>query len=288
MRSLAIVLGNKVFKIPVSSIGDWCVFVAVFACGNRYLPKLIDTIRHPYQVLTENNTKGEALTLLANLDDLKRSLQRAQEYSTNLGDITKLKIVKVPKSDVYRERPAAAAASGFRLNELLFQSIFDRIRGLGYGTHQGTLDLQRLLINLGLRKSLLSSIPSSSPAVGWISSGFGPRISPFTGRRTMHLGIDIVASAGAPVYAPADGVVIFNGVKGGFGNFIMIAHGYGLVTRYGHNSRSLVQVGQLIKRGDQIAAVGVSGRATGPHLHYEIVIDGRPVNPKGFIVDMPE
>jgi len=287
MRSLAIVLGNKVFKIPVSSIGDWCVFIAIFACGSKYLPTLIDTIRHPYQVLTGNSTtKNEALTLLTDLDDLKRSLQRAQEYSTNLGDITKLKIVKISKPT--EQQTAVSKHNYLHLNELLFQTIFDRIRGLGYATHQGTLDLQRLLINLGLRKSLLSSIPSSSPAVGWVSSGFGPRISPFTGRRAMHLGIDIVASAGAPVYAPADGVVIFNGVKGGFGNFIMIAHGYGLVTRYGHNSRSLVQVGQLVKRGDQIAAVGVSGRATGPHLHYEIVIDGRPVNPKGFIVDMPE
>jgi murein DD-endopeptidase MepM/ murein hydrolase activator NlpD len=287
MRSLAVVLGNKVFKIPVSSIGDWCVFVAVFACGNRYLPKLIETIRHPYQVLTGSSAKNEALTLLANLDDLKRSLQRAQEYSTNLGDITKLKVIKASKPAAYGEQPTSKHKY-FHLNELLFQNIFGRIRGLGYATHQGTLDLQSLLLNLSQRKSLLSSIPSSSPSVGRISSGFGPRISPFTGGRVMHLGVDIVAPIGTPVHAPADGVVIFNGIKGGFGNFIMIAHGYGLVTRYGHNSRSLVQVGQLIKRGDQIAAVGLTGRSTGPHLHYEIVIDGRPVNPKGFIVDMPE
>jgi len=104
----------------------------------------------------------------------------------------------------------------------------------------------------------------------------------------MHFGIDVASPVGTPICAPADGVVIFTGAKEGFGNFIMIAHGYGIVSRYGHNAQNLVQPGQSIKRGEQIATVGMSGRTTGPHLHYEVIVDGRPANPKKFILDMAE
>ena len=88
--------------------------------------------------------------------------------------------------------------------------------------------------------------------------------------------------------APADGVVIFTGAKAGFGNFIMIAHGYGVVTRYGHNHQNLVQPGQKVGRGEQIGTVGETGRATGPHLHYEVVINGKLENPQKFILDMAD
>ena len=102
----------------------------------------------------------------------------------------------------------------------------------------------------------------------------------------MHRGIDIASSIGTPVLSPADGVVIFNGKKEGFGNFIMIAHGYGIVSRYGHNAENLVKVGQRVQRGEQIATVGMSGRTTGPHLHYEVVVDGHNTNPQKFILKM--
>src|SRR6185312_3091128 len=148
------------------------------------------------------------------------------------------------------------------------------------------LELQRLLSTLSQQKSLLSSIPSVAPVDGWITSGYGIRVSPFTGERTMHSGLDIAAPVGTPILAPADGVVIFTGAKAGYGNFIMIAHGYGVVTRYGHNHQNMVQPGQKIARGEQIATVGDSGRTTGPHVHYEIVVNGKTNDPKKFILDM--
>ena len=135
------------------------------------------------------------------------------------------------------------------------------------------------------QKSLLSSTPSIWPTRGWVTSGFGFRKSPFTGLREKHEGWDIAARIGAPVRTTADGVVVVEGREYGYGNLVEIDHGYGLVTRYGHNSKHFVKVGDRVKRGQVIALVGNTGRSTGPHLHYEVLLNGVPANPKNYILE---
>ena len=135
------------------------------------------------------------------------------------------------------------------------------------------------------KKKQLACTPSIWPARGWLTSGFGYRIDPFTGLRQMHEGLDIANRRGTPINAPADGVVyrVFNNF--GFGLMVEINHGYGIVTRYGHLSKSYVKVGQRVKRGERIAAIGNSGRATGPHLHYEVRLNNVPINPQNYILN---
>ena len=128
------------------------------------------------------------------------------------------------------------------------------------------------------QKSLLSSTPSIWPTRGWVTSGFGFRKSPFTGLREKHEGWDIAARSGSPVRATADGEVVVEGREYGYGNMIEISHGYGVVTRYGHNSKHRVKVGDRVKRGQVISLVGNTGRSTGPHLHYEVLINGKRVS----------
>ena len=135
------------------------------------------------------------------------------------------------------------------------------------------------------QKSLLSSTPSIWPTRGWVTSGFGFRKSPFTGLREKHEGWDIAARNGAPVLTTADGVVVVEGREYGYGNLVEIDHGYGLVTRYGHNSKHFVKVGDRVKRGQVVVLVGNTGRSTGPHLHYEVLLNGVPVNPKNYILE---
>lgn len=137
------------------------------------------------------------------------------------------------------------------------------------------------------QSALLASTPSIIPVKGWITSGFGPRIDPFTRKIVRHDGIDISTRSGTPIVAPADGVVTFAGNKPGYGLMLSIDHGYGIVTKYGHNSKFFVAHGTRVKRGMPISAVGSTGRSTGPHLHYEVVINGINVNPKKFIMDNP-
>lgn len=126
--------------------------------------------------------------------------------------------------------------------------------------------------------------PQGHPlASGYLSSGFGARIDPFTGQRRHHRGVDIAASAGTEIRAAAGGIVSWAGAREGYGRVVEITHGNGYMTRYAHNARNLVGVGERVQQGDAIALLGASGRATGPHLHFEVWQDGRPVDPQRFI-----
>jgi murein DD-endopeptidase MepM/ murein hydrolase activator NlpD len=144
---------------------------------------------------------------------------------------------------------------------------------------------QELYSFLEGKKKELACTPAIWPARGWLTSRFGYRIDPFTGLRQLHEGIDIANRIGTPIVAPADGVVVrvFNNF--GFGLMMEINHGYGIVTRYGHLSKSYVKVSQRVKRGERIAAIGNTGRATGPHLHYEVRLNGVPLNPQRYILN---
>jgi murein DD-endopeptidase MepM/ murein hydrolase activator NlpD len=145
--------------------------------------------------------------------------------------------------------------------------------------------LQELQAYFQDQKSLLASTPSIWPARGWVTSDFGQRLDPYTADRVMHQGLDIAAPHGKEVFSPSDGTVVFAGLEGGYGNVIVIDHGYGIKTRYGHLAKILVKSGEKVKRGAKIAAVGNTGRSTGPHLHYEVRVNGIPQNPRKFILE---
>lgn len=147
---------------------------------------------------------------------------------------------------------------------------------------QSFAELQELFSD---RVDRLLRTPSIVPSRGYISSEFGYRSNPFTGRRTFHAGLDIANHIGTQIYAPAEGLVTFAGTLGGFGMVVRIDHGYNVVTKYGHNSKVLVKKGDRVKRGDVIAEMGNSGRSTGPHLHYQIEVAGKPVNPRFFMLE---
>ncbi len=135
------------------------------------------------------------------------------------------------------------------------------------------------------RVDRLLATPSILPTRGYISSGFGHRFNPFSQARSFHAGLDIANNIGTPIYAPADGLVTFVGQLGGFGNVVRIDHGYNIVTKYGHNAKIVVKKGERVRRGDRIAEMGNSGRSTGPHLHYQVEVKGKPVNPKFFFFE---
>jgi murein DD-endopeptidase MepM/ murein hydrolase activator NlpD len=141
--------------------------------------------------------------------------------------------------------------------------------------------MENLVLNENLQKEVE---PSGRPITkGWLSSYFGMRTHPISGRREMHKGIDFAGSMGGQVIAVAKGVVTYSGKRYSYGNLIEIAHGNGYSTRYAHNSRLMVSVGDTVEKGFQIAEIGSSGRSTGPHVHFEVLKYGREVNPIPFI-----
>ena len=135
------------------------------------------------------------------------------------------------------------------------------------------------------KKSQFSAIPKAWPLQGIFTSPFGYRINPISGRRKFHAGIDIAAPQYTKIRSPGEGKVLFVGHKSGYGKTVEIDHGHGVITRYAHNSRLLVKSGQQVKKGQAIAKVGSTGDSTGPHLHYEIRVDGIAVDPIKYITE---
>ncbi|HXH28490.1 MAG TPA: M23 family metallopeptidase, partial [Candidatus Polarisedimenticolia bacterium] len=191
------------------------------------------------------------------------------------------------------DAPAPAPAASHRVpHPKASASVKDRVsllrqaaEYLGEVADGQESSLAELVTALEGKHKHLASSPSIWPAKGWLTSRFGYRISPFTNRRQFHAGLDIAAAAGTEVVAPAEGVVVFAGKRGPMGNSIIIDHGYGVRTQYGHAEKLLVAKGQHVERGDRIALIGNTGRSTGPHLHYVVQVNGKTRDPLDYIFD---
>ena len=165
------------------------------------------------------------------------------------------------------------------------QALAQRLDKISAEATRQEQSLQELQAYFQEQRSLLASVPSVWPTRGWVTSDFGSRLDPYTSERVMHAGLDIAGPHGKEIVSPADGTVVFAGLEGGYGNVLVIDHGYGIKTRYGHLASIRVRPGDKLKRGDPIAAMGNTGRSTGPHLHYEVRVNGIAQNPRKFILD---
>lgn len=169
-------------------------------------------------------------------------------------------------------------AKSFARFDYQFNNIKKYIKTLEVDVHK----LDEYLLD---KESFLRSTPTLLPTRGWVTSYYGPRQSHYSNRIKMHEGIDIGAQNGTPIMAPADGVVTYSGHKPGFGLFIQLDHGYGIETAFAHAQLLVAKKGQVIKRGQMIARVGSTGYSTAPHVHYEVRVNGTPVDPLYYILD---
>jgi murein DD-endopeptidase MepM/ murein hydrolase activator NlpD len=171
----------------------------------------------------------------------------------------------------------------------LMRNMHEQIEEISRASAGQQEELESLLKSLEDQQNLLASTPAIRPLSGnakfWITSRFGYRKSPFTGRRELHKGLDIASRKGTHIVATADGVVTFAGKKGLLGMTLVIDHGHGMKTRYGHNHKLLKKRGDKVKRWEPIALMGSTGRSTGPHTHYEVHLNGIPVNPEKYILN---
>jgi murein DD-endopeptidase MepM/ murein hydrolase activator NlpD len=215
----------------------------------------------------KDESKSEKFIELKNLYE--------QKIATNFGLQTGYAFTK-EWSDLTKQ--SFDLAENFADFDYKFNIIKGHVKDLELSVH----DLDQFLLD---RESFFRSTPTLLPAKGWVTSYYGPRISPYSNRLKMHEGLDIGASIGTPILAPADGTITFSGKKAGFGYFVQIDHGYGIETVYAHNSSNHVRKGDIVSRGQLIAKVGNTGNSTGPHLHYEIRVNGTPVDPFYYILD---
>lgn len=243
-----------------------CIFTLWSFFHTPSNPAEIARLRQENERLRRTNQTFET-----SLQDLQSQLSRYEDRTRDLAIVAGL-------ADLGNAE--AGIGGGAPIDEAMpdLASMADRA-----GVLDGTLDAVEA--KLDERVHWLSATPAISPVKGILTSGFGYRADPVTHGRGVHQGIDIAAPTGQPVQATANAIVLRAATVGGLGKAIYLAHGYGLTTRYGHLSQIDVKPGQRVKRGDVIGRVGNTGRSTGPHLHYEVRVDGQPVDPLAYILD---
>ena len=287
---------TTVKQIKIPKIFLHFVLVFIFAVTAFLAWSSIDYIKIKSQVpeqarLVEENRQKEAqlVALTSKIDKINSKMVELIEFDNKLKVMADLEpgednaqFLGVGGPDITLMDPDYSVENAHKtLVRLMHQSLDNLDTAITVETEEKN-ELYKFLED---QKSILACRPSIWPAKGWPNDGFGYRKSPFTGKKEFHQGLDISARKGSPVIAPADGYVSFVGKSNSFGNYITISHGYGYKTRYGHLSKTLVNKGQAVKRGDKIGLIGSTGRSTGPHLHYEVHRNNVPVDPKIYILD---
>jgi murein DD-endopeptidase MepM/ murein hydrolase activator NlpD len=237
------------------------------------------------------------LLKVSSYNQLRREKEELTHRYTQLEQVAREKDIQVASlgslasevSALYglKSDPMLAGAADQNFQRAEVNSSLDQLYALRTSALTGAATVG---ISMGLSRAAttadwarLNAAPNLWPVEGHITGSFGERIDPFNGEGAFHSGVDISTGFGTPVIAPADGTVVYADFLGGYGRAIMIDHGHGVTTRFGHLANFAVIAGQHIQRGDTIGYVGLSGRSTGPHLHYEVRINDTPVNPYKYL-----
>jgi murein DD-endopeptidase MepM/ murein hydrolase activator NlpD len=240
---------------------------------NALLAAEVDQMRGQMSEISQSldslSAQNEAFRVLSGLDTLGGSLQRVSAGSAGT--------TPLEASALYREEPS--------LGRKVFETARD-IATLSRRAKQLNASMSETITRFEANSDRLEATPSIAPTTGYLSSLFATRRHPVLKVTRPHKGVDIAAPVGTPILAPAKGTVRFAGRKaGGYGNVVEIDHGYGYRTRFAHASRIHVKTGQQVERGDKIAEVGATGLVSGPHLHYEVEVEGKQVDPLDYIVE---
>lgn len=251
--------------------------------GARLLSQWADEIHAQHRQLlalrAQAQTEGQALS--RRLAELQARVMRLDAAGSRLTQIAELDASEFDFGAPVPVGGPESEGGGMALSVEASQALLQDFERQLASRERQLRVLEDLLLASRLQREVH---PSGWPiAGGWISSAFGMRNDPFTGRRAFHSGMDFAGHHGADVMAVAAGVVEDVGHKPGYGLLVEVNHGNGYVTRYGHNSRALVRVGDSVKKGQRVALMGQSGRATGPHVHFEVLLNGKVVNPEQYI-----
>jgi murein DD-endopeptidase MepM/ murein hydrolase activator NlpD len=288
--------------IPYTFISLLCISIVIIIMMTFYCTSLYNSVLALEKINYSNrNLKSEveALTLkiksiqltMTQVESLSSKIQKAstrtddrihQQSSQNseIAVVDNLGIGPLSKEDY----ELSQQLTSIKKDNLQLKDLFEEAQQWEKDSEKKLVDFKKLISDLRKYNVKLHLIPDIAPAKGRLSSSYGWRISPFSGKDRMHLGLDIAAPIGSPIYATADGTVVRTAMTDDYGRMLEIQHNNKLLTRYAHTSMIYVKEGQKVKKGDVIAAVGSTGRSTGPHVHYEIEVDGRRVDPVTYIV----
>ncbi len=291
-RSSGVVRRITVSLRTVTSVVGAAIMMPVLVGMGAKLSNIVEVhrLQNANSALTAENgnyreTTGELTTQIQSLEGVIDELgSRAALDPAQARAIAKLPALVKARAVGGTSQTNAAISNVMSTSLISPEDTFGVLRTL-----LQTLESRLSTVRKGVERQekLAAATPSIWPAKGWLTSSFGGRSDPFTGGSAFHQGLDISASKGQAVYATADGRVESTGFQGEYGNLIVVAHDFGITTRYGHLSGFNVKAGQTVHRGDVIGYVGSTGRSTGPHLHYEILANGKLLNPLQLLTQAP-
>jgi murein DD-endopeptidase MepM/ murein hydrolase activator NlpD len=278
---------KKTFKIGLYLLAFGLLCTIFFLCDYIQVRKKTFELNQLRQQTQEQKSKIHFFA--SKIEDLEKQLSKLKDFDKRIRIIANLEkgqettsfmgMGGSSPSDVREKLRAGKDEMGLAQQ---MRTDIERLESEATSQEESLSELEKLLQS---KKEMLVHTPSIWPVHGWVTSGFGFRTNPFTGLTQMHEGLDIANRIGTPVMAPADGIVSDTGKDSSHGNVVVISHGFGIITRFNHLNKIFVRAGQRVKRGDKIAEVGTTGKSTGPHLHYEVKVNGIPVNPARYIVN---
>ncbi len=232
-------------------------------------------------LLTEQ--RRQTVSLSEKISSLGRDLERVRNFDSKLRLMMNMEKDPAEVGDDYED--FSRTYLPLHRQELAARKMQDFLDRLSEATRLEEVRQQDLLHALRDNRSILGGMPTIWPVTGFVTSSFGSRMSPFGRGHQFHKGLDISNRVGTPIVAPAEGHVIHSGPDGAYGNSVEIDHGGGIVTKFAHMQRAVVHSGDWVKRGQTLGYIGMTGRTTGPHLHYEVRLNGTPVNPLRYILE---
>ena len=278
---------KKTVKIGAYLLGFAFLLNTFFFCDYIQIKKKVFELGQLRQ--ETQSQKSQIHFFSARIEDLERQLSKLKDFDQKIRiianlekiqDSTSLRGMGGPSPSDIRERLKEGKDEKGLIQQM--KTDIERLQSEALSREESLSEIEKLLQS---KKVMLIHTPSIWPVLGWVTSGFGFRTNPFTGLTQMHEGLDISNRVGTPVMAPADGIVLDTGNDFAYGRTLTISHGFGMISRYSHLNKVLVRNGQRVKRGDKIGEVGMTGKTTGPHLHYEVRVNGIPANPMRYILN---
>ena len=278
---------RKTFKIVLYLFAFALLLTTFFFCDYiQVRKKAFELNRLRQEAQTQ---KSQIQFFSARIEDLEKQLSKLKDFDKKIriianleraGETTPIMGMGGPSPSDIREKLKGGNGEDGLVQQM--RTDIERLQSEAVSREESLSELEKLLQN---KKEMLAHTPSIWPVMGWVTSSFGFRTNPFTGLTQMHEGMDISNRVGSLVIAPASGIVSDTGNDYAHGKFVVISHGFGITTRYNHLSQVLVRAGQKVNRSDKIAEVGNTGQSTGPHLHYEVRVNGIPINPMRYMLN---
>jgi murein DD-endopeptidase MepM/ murein hydrolase activator NlpD len=278
---------KKTVKISFYLFGFALLSTTFFFCDYIQVKKKAFELNRLRQ--ETQNQRSQIQFFSARIEDLEKQLSKLKDFDKKIRIIANLEkgqevtafmgMGGPSPSDIRDKLKKEKDADGLVQQ---MRSDIERLQSEAMSREESLSELEKLL---QVKKEMIVHTPSVWPVMGWVTSGFGFRTNPFTGLTQMHEGLDISNRVGTSVVATANGIVTDVGNDNAVGKVVLIFHGFGMTSRYGHLNKVFVKTGQRVKRGDKIAEVGMTGKTTGPHLHYEVKLNGISVNPARYILN---